>query len=257
MDSADVCYDDVRYTGWHTGYPDAQVRLDLGTQRNVPWDGDVPFFLGAFVKEDGETPLEICPRQLLKTVVKRAQDMGLTPACGMEFEWFNFRETPQSWRDKGYIRPEPITPGMFGYSILRAGQNRPFMNALMDELASFGVPIEGLHTETGPGVFEAALLYSDAVEAGDRAVLFKTSAKEIGEGPLRDHAGAFRGQVEREAAGLLQGHIHHVASGTRITGRTCSTTRAGPRQMSDSLPSTSRDRWALLPEIPARCSRPP
>src|ERR1039457_6339216 len=28
-DIGDVCYDNSRYTGWHTGYPDAQVRVDL------------------------------------------------------------------------------------------------------------------------------------------------------------------------------------------------------------------------------------
>jgi glutamine synthetase len=179
-DSSDVCYDNVGYTGWHSGYPDALARLDLRTYRTVPWDNDVPFFLGEFVEADGQTPLAICPRQQLKKVVARANAMGLAPACGMEFEWFNFKESPQSFKDKGYMRPEPITPGMFGYSLLRAGQNRPFMNALMDELLAFGVPIEGLHTETGPGVLEAALLYGEAVEAGDRAVLFKASAKEIG-----------------------------------------------------------------------------
>jgi glutamine synthetase len=179
-DAGDVCYDNVPYTGWHSGYPDALARLDLGTYRHVPWDNGVPFFLGEFLEADGQTPLPICPRQLLKKVVRRSHDMGFAEACGMEFEWFNFKETPQSFKDKGYIRPEPLTPGMFGYSILRAGQNRPFLNALMDELLAFRVPIEALHTETGPGVFEAAILYCDAVEAGDRAVLFKTSAKEIG-----------------------------------------------------------------------------
>ena len=51
----------------------------------------------------------------------------------------------------------------------------------MDELRAFGVPLEGLHTETGPGVFEAAIVYSDALEAADRAVLFKTAVKEIGQ----------------------------------------------------------------------------
>ena len=42
------------------------------------------------------------------------------------------------------------------------------------------MPIEGLHTETGPGVYEAAIVYTDALEAGDRALLFKAGAKEIG-----------------------------------------------------------------------------
>jgi glutamine synthetase len=69
---------------------------------------------------------------------------------------------------------------MFGYSLLRLNQDHPFVNALFDELAAFRVPLEGLHTETGPGVLEAAILYSAPVEAGDRAVLFKTGAKEIG-----------------------------------------------------------------------------
>jgi len=78
------------------------------------------------------------------------------------------------------VRPEPITPGMFGYSLLRANENREFFKALMVETAAFGIPIEGLHTETGPGVFEAAILFSEALEAADRAILFKTSAKEIG-----------------------------------------------------------------------------
>jgi glutamine synthetase len=70
---------------------------------------------------------------------------------------------------------------MFGYSLVRLAQNAPFVNALFDEMLAFGVPLEGLHTETGPGVFEAALLYDRPVEAADRAVLFKTGAKEIGQ----------------------------------------------------------------------------
>ncbi len=178
-DAGDVCYDDAKYTGWHTGYPDAQARLDLRTYRRVPWDGGVPFFLGDFEDENGK-PLHVCPRQLLKGVLRRADAQGLAAKVGMEFEWFNFHETPRSLADKGHRSPEPITPGMFGYSLLRMSQNQGFFNALMDDLAAFGVPLEGLHTETGPGVTEAAILYSEALEAADRAVLFKTSAKEIG-----------------------------------------------------------------------------
>jgi glutamine synthetase len=68
---------------------------------------------------------------------------------------------------------------MFGYSILRLNQSRDYVNALMDDLAAFRVPIEGLHTETGPGVLEAAILYADPLEAADRAVLFKSGSKEI------------------------------------------------------------------------------
>jgi len=177
-DCADVCYDRVDYTGWHTGYPDADVKLDLDTFRRVPWDDGVPFFLGSFVDSHGQ-PLDVCPRSVLKRVVDRAHAEGLAPTFGLEFEWFNFAETPDTLHEKGFHDPQPITPGMFGYSILRSSLNRDFFRSLMEDLGEFGVPIEGLHTETGPGVYEAAILYSDPMEAADRAVLFKTGVKEI------------------------------------------------------------------------------
>lgn len=69
---------------------------------------------------------------------------------------------------------------MFGYSLVRMNQNQGFFHALLDEMERFRVPLEGLHTETGPGVLEAAILYTDALECADRAVLFKSGAKEIG-----------------------------------------------------------------------------
>jgi glutamine synthetase len=64
--------------------------------------------------------------------------------------------------------------------LLRVNENREFFNAIMDEMLAFNVPIEGLHTETGPGVYEAAIAFSEALEQADRAILFKTGAKEIG-----------------------------------------------------------------------------
>ena len=178
-DAGDVSYDDAAYTGWHSGYPDALARLDLGTYRQVPWDGNVPFLLGEFVDPQG-APLAICPRQLLRRVLARAAAAGVVPMGSLEYEFFHFRETPQSLADKGHADPQPLSPGMFGYSLLRLGQSRDYVNALFDEMLAFGVPIEGLHTETGPGVMEAAILYSGALEAADRAVLFKSGAKEIG-----------------------------------------------------------------------------
>ena len=44
-DAADVAYDNVQFTGWHTGYPDAPARIDLTHFRKIPWENDVPFFL--------------------------------------------------------------------------------------------------------------------------------------------------------------------------------------------------------------------
>lgn len=178
-DMMDSTYDNTTATGWQHGFPDALARIDLHTARRVPWDDKVPFFLGEFVNADG-SPHAQCPRQTLKRVLKRAEKIGFKVMTGMEFEWFNFLETPQSWAAKKGVGPEQLTPGMFGYSLLRMNQNREFFNVIMSEMLAFGVPVEGLHTETGPGVYEAAIGFSEALEQADRAILFKTGVKEIG-----------------------------------------------------------------------------
>jgi glutamine synthetase len=177
-DAGDVAYENTTYTGWHSGYPDAKARVDLSTFRKIPWENDVPFFLCEFVDDNGQ-PLYVCPRQLLKQVIGEADKAGFTPYFSQEFEWFNFAETPQSLQDKNYSKLTPLTPGMFGYSILRSTYRNDFFTALFDGMTKFNVPLEGLHTETGPGVYEAAIAYSGILEAADRAVLFKTAAKEI------------------------------------------------------------------------------
>jgi len=207
-DSGDQCYDNAQVTGWQHGFPDALARLDLDTHRTVPWDENVDFFLGEFVNADG-TPYQVCPRQTLKRVLKRAEKAGYQVMTGMEYEWFNFRETPQSWADKKGVGPETITPGMFGYSLLRANANREFFNALMDDMLAFRVPIEGLHTETGPGVYEAAIGFSSALEQADRAILFKTGAKEIG-----SRFGIMPSFMAKWSASLpgCSGHIHQSLS---------------------------------------------
>jgi glutamine synthetase len=177
-DAGDTTYDNVQYTGWHTGYPDSPAVLDINTFRKIPWENDVPFFLGELTDQKGD-PLEIYPRQLLKKILGNANKQGYSPFFSQEFEWFNFAETPQTANAKHFKNLTPLTPGMFGYSILRSSLENPYFTDLFELLKKFDVPLEGLHTETGPGTYEAAIVYSDILEAADRAVLFKTAVKEI------------------------------------------------------------------------------
>jgi glutamine synthetase len=177
-DAADVAYDNSDFTGWHTGYPDCPAVLDMNTFRKVPWENDLPFFLGELTDKEGK-PSEVCPRQLLKKVLGDANKQGYTPFFSQEFEWYNFAETPQTANDKQFKNLTPLTPGMFGYSILRSSLGNTFVTDLFELLKKFGVPLEGFHTETGPGTYEAAIVYSGIIEAADRAVLFKTAVKEI------------------------------------------------------------------------------
>lgn len=177
-DSGDILYDNVQLTGWHTGYPDALARIDLDTFRIIPWEPGVAFFLVDFFTTKG-APLEVSPRQLLKNVVARARSMGFEPTLSAEYEFFIFREDSHSVRAKSYKNMTPLSPGMFGYSVLRTGTFAEFTHGLIDNLLGFGIPIEAFHTETGPGVYETAILYDRALVAADRSALFKTAVKQI------------------------------------------------------------------------------
>lgn len=203
-DVNDATYTNTTFTGWHSGYPDAPVAVDLSTFRKIPWEGDVPFCLADLVDKRGE-PVTISPRQLLKKVVNEAKKARVFPYLSQEFEWFNFIETPRSALEKRYRNLTPLTPGMFGYSILRSSLSNPYMSDLFSLLTKFNIPIEGLHTETGPGVYEAAIHFAEPVEAADRATLFKTGVKEIAY--RHNILATFMAKVSEDLPGC-SGHIH-------------------------------------------------
>ncbi|MBI2980978.1 MAG: glutamine synthetase [Deltaproteobacteria bacterium] len=177
-DSADVLYDNATLTGWHTGYPDLLTKLDPNTFRKIPWEENRAFVLGDFYLKNGDAH-PACPRNLLKKIIEKYHKAGLDPFCSVEYEFFLFDETPHSLHEKGFQNLKPSSPGMFGYSILRSSARSDFITTLVRQMKEFDCPIEGIHTETGPGVMEAALLYTKALDAADRAALFKTAVKEL------------------------------------------------------------------------------
>lgn len=202
-DINDATYTDTSVSGWNTGYPDAFATIDTNTFREIPWDDNKPFFLADF--EYSDDLKDVCPRSLLKRIRKQANDLGFLPMFSNEFEWFNFVESPLTLQHKNYADPTPLTPGMFGYSILRSSQYSYYVNELFESLCEFGIPVEGMHTETGPGVYEACINYEEVLEAADRAVLFKSSVKEIAfrEGLMA----SFMAKWNKDMAGC-SGHIH-------------------------------------------------
>lgn len=177
-DSSDVCYENTTVTGWHSGYPDAKAKLDMSSFREIPWENNLPFFIADF-SEDKKYAEASCPRSLLKRIKKQCGEMGFKAVFAQEFEWFNFKGTPSEIHDKNFQQLDPITPGMFGYSDLRTSLNQAYVNDLFDLLEKFNVPLEGMHTETGPGVYEATVIYDDILAAADKAMLFKSGVREI------------------------------------------------------------------------------
>ena len=237
-DMDDRLYDagDAAVTGWHSGFPDARYRLVVDTERALP-DG-TPYFIGEFVAdEDEEHP--VCPRAVLRRVLCRAADAGLAAKAGFEYELFVFRETPATIRAKGYRGLAPFTPGNFGYSVLRTAANADEFQALLRYCEDFRMPLEGLHCETGPGVWEAALAAAEGLEAADRATLFKTFSKVFFQ--HRDAVATFMAKWSMDYPGQ-SGHCHFSLlddSGANVFGAD----HAAAAEGAATLPAHAR--WAL------------
>ena len=116
-DSNDELYDNTKFTGWHTAYPDAQVRIDPTSCRRLPLEhganGEAMLF---FIAELDGPAAGVCPRRLLHRIVDRASDLGFDVYSALEYEFFMFNETPKTIREKQYRNLESWTPGNFGYS---------------------------------------------------------------------------------------------------------------------------------------------
>lgn len=202
-DSNDQLYENVgvTYTGWHTGYPDAPVRVLPHSCRDIPFEPGMLLFLCEF---DGNAA-KLCPRNALSRVLEKADAMGFDVYAALEYEFFMFNETPQSARAKNYRDLEPITPGMFGYSMLRNSTHAELYQELITLSEQMDFPIEGLHTETGPGVLEAALAVDGALAAADKAALFKTFTKVWAQ--RRNMMATFMAKWSNDYPGQ-SGHIH-------------------------------------------------
>jgi glutamine synthetase len=246
-DIADVLYDNARVTGWETGYPDTHARIDPDSFRLLPWEPGTAMFLLDFVQADG-TPHPACPRGLFKKVLARAQALGFEPSLAAEFEFFVFRETAPSLQAKGFRGLEPLSPGMFGYSWVRSGQNADLCHAILDEMGRFGIPIEGLHTETGPGVYEVAIQYDRALAAADKAALFKTGMKLIAH--RMGYSVTFMAKWNRDLPGS-SGHIHQSLwkSGANVFYDA-----TAPQKLSALARHYLAGQVALMPELTALIS---
>lgn len=172
-DSKDKLYDNAKYTGWHTGYPDAKVRILPESCRELVFEDNQLLFMAEF---DGPAE-KICPRALLRRVIQKAAEMGFDAFAALEYEFFMFDETPDSVRAKGFRNLKTMTPDFFGYSIIRNSVHAELYHQILNMGEVMDFPIESLHTETGPGVIEAAIAVDNATAAGDKAALFKTFMK--------------------------------------------------------------------------------
>jgi glutamine synthetase len=200
-DVRDQLYDNTQFTGWHSGYPDAGVRILPASCRIMPLENDALFFLAEFTHEAEK----ICPRGLLRRVLQRGEKMGFKALAGFEYEFFVFNESSESIREKAYQNLKAMAPAEFGYSVIRNSVHDSTYHNILNLCEKMDFPLEGLHEETGPGVLEAAIAYDKALEAADKASLFKTFVKVAMQ--KENKMATFMARWNDELPGQ-SGHIH-------------------------------------------------
>lgn len=154
------------------GYRDIIAVPDLSSFRRIPWEDNVPLFLVDFFEPETQEPVCSCPRGLVRRAVGRAEKAGFFAMAGAEYEFYQFRapgDYPTPERNASatatFLKHNPVetlpplTEGMFGYSLTRPVHNQDYYYGVFDACEQFRCEIEGWHTESGPGVYEAVSVY--------------------------------------------------------------------------------------------------
>ncbi|MFJ9019873.1 glutamine synthetase family protein [Streptomyces sp. NPDC102259] len=264
--------------GIDAGLPDISVRPDLSTLARVPWEPGVAWCLGDTTDPATGDPAAESPRDLLRSVLARCTDAGLSPVVGPELEYFLLEEdatAPNGWRRSPAVTGSVYTAG------LRADPDNHLLRTLR-QLRDLGIGVITGNHEFDGGQYEINLTHSDALDAADRAFRFKAAVKELArtEGKLAtfmakpfndsggsgfhlhfscvdaddrnvfdDPAGAFglSGNARHAIAGLL---THAPALATLLNPTVNSYKRFGPDTLAPWLINWGLDNRSAMVRIP-------
>ncbi|MFJ1974068.1 glutamine synthetase family protein [Streptomyces sp. NPDC087903] len=161
--------------GIDAGLPDISVRPDLSTLARVPWEPGVAWCLGDTTDPATGGPAAESPRDLMRSVLARCTDAGLSPVVGPELEYFLLEEdatAPNGWRRSPTVTGSVYTAG------LRADPDNHLLRTLR-QLRDLGIGVITGNHEFDGGQYEINLTHSDALDAADRAFRFKAAVKEL------------------------------------------------------------------------------
>ncbi|MCC7021669.1 MAG: glutamine synthetase [Thermomicrobiales bacterium] len=164
---------------WESGYGDYLNRPDWATLRVIPWLEKTALVLGDVVDEASGELVPVAPRSILRRQIARAAAMGLRPKMASELEFYLLRDTYEEAADKGWSGLR--TWGWYNedYQLLQATKGEPIYRQFRNLMTRAGIPIEFSKGEAAPGQHEVNIQYADALEAADRAAIYKHGAKEI------------------------------------------------------------------------------
>ncbi len=194
-----------RFTSWEKGYGDFHGVPDFSTLRRAAWLPRTALVLCDLVSDPGDRPIEVAPRRMLQRQVQRARAMGFLPMMASELEFYLFKDSFDSAREKGYHNLTTFGWYLEDYHILQTTKEEPIVRAIRNGMEGAGIPVEFSKGEWGAGQEEINLRYAEAVEMADRHSIYKNGVKEIAH--LKGHAVTFMAKYDMKQAGSSF-HLH-------------------------------------------------
>ncbi len=157
---------------------DMRLEPDPETFAVLPWrsDGDTASarLICDVVNTDG-TPFEGGPRQVLKSVLAEAEEMGYTVSIGPEPEFFLFEKD-----EKGKATTIPHDSGGY-FDLAPKDLASDVRREIIFTLEQMGFEIEASHHEVADGQHEINFKYDDALSAADNISTFRAVVRAVAE----------------------------------------------------------------------------
>jgi glutamine synthetase len=167
-------------SSWESGYGDFLLTPDMSTLRAVPWQpGTVLVLADVFSVTGAGDPVAPSPRQVLRSMLSRAAELGWTCLVGTELEFIVFEGSYEQAWDSGYHGMVPANRYNVDYSVLGTSRIEPLLRDIRNSMAAAGLRVESAKGECNPGQHEIAFRYAEALTTADQHVIYKTGAKEI------------------------------------------------------------------------------
>jgi glutamine synthetase len=194
-----------KFANWELGYGDFHLVPDMSTLRRASWLEKSALVLCDVKDEQTHDLVAVAPRSILRRQVNAARKMNFQAFAATELEHYLFRTSYRDAAQKGYRDLEPAGWYLEDYHILQGTRTESFHAAARRHLKSSGVPVETSKGEWGRGQHELNVRYAEALDMGDRHVIFKQCLKEIAE--LAGMSLTFMAKPDASQAGSSC-HIH-------------------------------------------------
>ena len=168
-----------KFANWERGYGDFHCLPDLSTLRQIAWLEKSALVICDLQTEPGHQPVTIAPRAMLKQQLARLAEAGFQANMASELEYYIFKETYDSVREKRFEDLNTFGWYLEDYHMLQGSKEDNLNGAVRRQMTQSGIPVEFSKGEWGPGQHELNLRYAPALEMADRHVIYKQGFKEI------------------------------------------------------------------------------